>query len=97
MEPGGSLPCSQEPATDSYPESDESSPYGAIQYVYAFRNVTKEFNSSGSTPGFYYGGFSWFFLVPPSKFHEGSFSQTTAATQTSVLWSSEEAAALAPF
>jgi hypothetical protein len=27
MEPEGSLPCSQEPATDPYPESDESNPH----------------------------------------------------------------------
>jgi hypothetical protein len=33
MEPEGSLLCSQEPATDTYPEQDESSPYDAIQYL----------------------------------------------------------------
>jgi hypothetical protein len=27
MEPEGSLSCSQEPATDPYPESDESNPH----------------------------------------------------------------------
>jgi len=27
MEPEGSLPCSQKPVTDPYPESDESSPH----------------------------------------------------------------------
>jgi hypothetical protein len=27
MEPEGSLPCSQEPATDLYPEPDDSSPH----------------------------------------------------------------------
>jgi hypothetical protein len=30
MEPGGSLLCSQEPSTGSYPEPAQSSPYNPI-------------------------------------------------------------------
>jgi hypothetical protein len=30
MEPEGSLPCSQEPATSLYPEPDQSNPYQHI-------------------------------------------------------------------
>jgi hypothetical protein len=30
MEPERSLPCSQEPSTGSYPESDQSNPYHTI-------------------------------------------------------------------
>jgi hypothetical protein len=30
MEPGGSLPCSQEPSTGSYPKPDQPSPYHPI-------------------------------------------------------------------
>jgi hypothetical protein len=30
MEPGGSLPRSQEPSTGSYPEPDRSNPYNPI-------------------------------------------------------------------
>jgi hypothetical protein len=30
MEPEGSLPCSQEPSTGPYPESDQSNPYHTI-------------------------------------------------------------------
>jgi hypothetical protein len=33
MEPEGSLPCSQEPSTGSYPESDESNPYHPITVI----------------------------------------------------------------
>jgi hypothetical protein len=30
MEPGGSLPCSQEPTAGPYPEPDQSNPYHSI-------------------------------------------------------------------
>jgi hypothetical protein len=33
MEPEGSLPSSQEPATRPYPEPDESSPYYPILFI----------------------------------------------------------------
>jgi hypothetical protein len=33
MEPDGSSPCSQESATDPYPEPDESSPYHPILFL----------------------------------------------------------------
>jgi hypothetical protein len=32
MEPEGSLPSSQEPATSPYPESDESNPHAQILF-----------------------------------------------------------------
>jgi hypothetical protein len=34
MEPEGSLLCSQDPATDPYPEPDESSAYHFILFLY---------------------------------------------------------------
>jgi hypothetical protein len=33
MEPEGSLPCSQEPSTGSYPKPDQSNPYHPILYL----------------------------------------------------------------
>jgi hypothetical protein len=34
MEPEGSLPCSQEPSTGPYPESDQSNPYYPILKIH---------------------------------------------------------------
>jgi hypothetical protein len=33
MEPEGSLPCSQEPASGPYPEPNDSSPYHSILFL----------------------------------------------------------------
>jgi len=33
MEPEDSLPCSQQPATDTYPESDETRPHLPILFL----------------------------------------------------------------
>jgi hypothetical protein len=39
MEPGGSLPCSQEPSTAPYPEPDQSNPYHPILSPYVHFNI----------------------------------------------------------
>jgi hypothetical protein len=39
MEPEGSLPCSQEPVTGPYPESDQSSPYHLILFKINFNII----------------------------------------------------------
>jgi hypothetical protein len=33
MEPAGSLPCSQDPSIDPYPEPDKSRPYNRILFL----------------------------------------------------------------
>jgi hypothetical protein len=40
MEPEGSLPCSQEPSTCSYPETDQCNPYHRILSKIHFNTVT---------------------------------------------------------
>jgi hypothetical protein len=39
MEPEGSLPCSQEPATGHYPDLDESSPQLSILFLSILSNI----------------------------------------------------------
>jgi hypothetical protein len=40
MEPEGSLPCSQQPATGRYPEPDASSPHLATHFPKIHSNIT---------------------------------------------------------
>jgi hypothetical protein len=40
MEPEGSLPCSQEPSTDPYPEPDQSSPYYPILSLWSILTLS---------------------------------------------------------
>jgi hypothetical protein len=42
MEPEGSLPCSQEPATGPYTETDECSPYAHILFPYDYSLIYAE-------------------------------------------------------
>jgi hypothetical protein len=41
IEPGGSLPCSQEPSTGPYPEPDQSNPYHSILSLYLSHFIHK--------------------------------------------------------
>jgi hypothetical protein len=39
MEPEDSLPCSQEPSTDLYPESDQSNPHPQALFPFIIINL----------------------------------------------------------
>jgi hypothetical protein len=46
MEPGGSLPCSQELSTGPYPEPDQSSPYHPILFLKIHLNIKRRIGYS---------------------------------------------------
>jgi hypothetical protein len=64
MEPEGSLPCSQEPSTDPYPEPDRPSPYHPILILFTYQRLRLP---SGLFPSGFPGYILYAFLFSPIR------------------------------
>jgi hypothetical protein len=69
MEPEGSLPCSQEPSTGPYPESDRSSPYHPIflRSIFILSNHLRLRLPSGIFPSGFPTKILYVFLFSPIR------------------------------
>jgi hypothetical protein len=65
MEPEGSLPCSQEPSTDLYPEPDQSSPYHPILSKIHFNIIHPCRLPNGIFPSGFLTNIQYAFLLSP--------------------------------
>jgi hypothetical protein len=71
MEAEVSLPCSQQPATDHYPEPDESNPHPATPFPY---DPLKYHPPSGLFPSEFPAKILYAFLVGTAKETSGMFT-----------------------